>query len=250
MGELQRNYYGSLCTEMYEILHEKAPEEELEFYLSYGKKGMKILEPLCGTGRFLVPFLEAGLDICGVDLGEMLEKLKEKAPDAKIVQTDILEYTTEERFDYIFISSGSVSLFTDMGVCKKIIKKLKGLLAAGGTLVFAVDTVANRCRDDEDYELTASVKPGEGLELSLKTKNYYDEKSQTQYSPGIYEWSRGKRLLQREEMDFQTHLYRFGEMEEVLAELGFGTVKTYASFSKEPAKDDRAEMFLFECKEK
>ena len=42
-----KNYYGSLCTEMYEILHEKAPQDELNFYLSYAEKGKKILEPLC-----------------------------------------------------------------------------------------------------------------------------------------------------------------------------------------------------------
>ena len=51
-----KNYYGSLCTEMYEILHKDAPKDELEFYLSYAEKGMSILEPLCGSGRFLVPF--------------------------------------------------------------------------------------------------------------------------------------------------------------------------------------------------
>ena len=38
-----KNYYGSLCTEMYEILHETAPEDELEFYLSYAQKGQKML---------------------------------------------------------------------------------------------------------------------------------------------------------------------------------------------------------------
>ena len=32
MEEIKRNYYGSLCTEMYEILHKEAPQEELEFY--------------------------------------------------------------------------------------------------------------------------------------------------------------------------------------------------------------------------
>lgn len=25
------NYYGSLCTELYEILHQEAPEDELNF---------------------------------------------------------------------------------------------------------------------------------------------------------------------------------------------------------------------------
>ncbi len=56
-----KNYYGSLCTEMYEILHKEAPEDELSFYLSYAEKGMSILEPLCGSGRFLVPFLQRGV---------------------------------------------------------------------------------------------------------------------------------------------------------------------------------------------
>ena len=113
--EMTKNYYGSLCTEMYEILHKKAPQDELEFYLSYAEKGMSIFEPLCGSGRFLVPFLERGYDICGMDLStEMLAKLKEKAPDARAVQGDVLEYEPEKKFDYIFISSGSVSLFTDM----------------------------------------------------------------------------------------------------------------------------------------
>lgn len=34
MGLHKQNYYGSLCTEMYEILHKQAPRDELDFYLS------------------------------------------------------------------------------------------------------------------------------------------------------------------------------------------------------------------------
>ena len=76
MEQIKQNYYGSLCTEMYEILHKVAPNDELRFYLSYAKKGQKILEPLCGSGRFLVPFLEYGFDICGMDLSdEMLKNI-------------------------------------------------------------------------------------------------------------------------------------------------------------------------------
>ena len=93
---------------MYEILHKKAPQDELDFYLSYAEKGMKILEPLCGSGRFLIPFMERGLDICGMDLSsEMLAKLKQKNPDADVIQADILEYSSTQLYDYIFISSGS-----------------------------------------------------------------------------------------------------------------------------------------------
>lgn len=85
-GELKQNYYGSLCTEMYEILHEQAMSDE------------------------------------------MLDKLRHKAPNAKSIQADIINYTVQKKFDYIFILSGSISLFTDMSKCRGILQRLKELL--------------------------------------------------------------------------------------------------------------------------
>lgn len=243
-----KNYYGNLCTEMYEILHDKAPQDELDFYLSYAEKNKKILEIMCGSGRFLVPFLKYGYNIRGVDFSvEMLEKLKLKAPEADVEYADIAEYTTNEQFDYIFISSGSVSLFTDMNLCQKILKKIKGLLAPAGKFVFAVDTIAAKCLDNDDYETSVSVKLNNGFDLILKTKNYFDVQQQIQFSPGIYELYDRDKLLKSEHMDFQTHLYKFGEMENYLREAGFTEIKTYSSFEKEIAIDDCCDMFLFEC---
>lgn len=243
-----KNYYGSLCTEMYEILHKDAPQDELSFYLSYAEKGMKILEPLCGSGRFLVPFLEKGFDICGMDLStEMLAKLKEKAPTAKVAQGDILKFDPEEKYDYIFISSGSVSLFTDMKMCVSILHKMQCLLKKGGKFVFAVDTIADRCPDDSDYHTSISVKTKEGFDLVLKGKNFYDEETHTQFSPSIYELYNGTELLQQEEMDFQTHLYELGEMESYLRDIGFTKINVYSSYDKVVAENNQSEMFLYEC---
>ena len=96
----------------------------MEFYLSYAKKEVNILEALCGSGRFFIPFLKRGLNIKGIDNShEMLEKLKLKSPNADTFEVDIEQYQSSEKFDYIFISSGSVSLFTDIRQCKKILKK-------------------------------------------------------------------------------------------------------------------------------
>lgn len=249
MKNEKQNYYGSLCTEMYEILHETAPQDELEFYLSYAKEGDKIFEPLCGSGRFLIPFMQKGLDISGMDMSdEMLQKLKQKAPSAKAFKADINKYISDKKYDYIFISSGSVSLFTNLTECKKILGKLKEMLAPNGKLVFAVDTLANRCSNDDDYKISISVKTPEGFDLILKNKNYFDPKSCTQYSPGIYELYNGQKLLQSEKMDFQTHLYKLGEMEKMLDEIGFSSVKTYSSYQKQIASDNNCEMFLYECR--
>lgn len=248
MNQQKQNYYGDLCTEMYELLHESTPQDELGFYLSYAKPKDKILEVLCGSGRFLVPFMEHGYDIFGVDLShEMLAKLLQKAPNAKVVQADILDYTSPVKYDYIFITSGSVSLFTDIDLCKQILKKIKGFLKPNGRFVFAVDTIGNQCPDDDDYKITATKKTRDGCELILKTKNHFDAQSQTQFSPGIYELYNQNTLLKQEYMDFQTHLYKFQEMEAYLKEIGFTQVKTYCSFAKNLATSNEDEMFLYEC---
>ena len=60
--------YLNLCTQVYELSKPKVPEADYNFYKSYlqDAKG-KILEPMCGTGRFLLPFLQDGFDIQGFD---------------------------------------------------------------------------------------------------------------------------------------------------------------------------------------
>ena len=42
--------------------------------------------------------------------------------------------------------------------------------------------IFDRCTDDSDYKVNISVKTKEGLNLILKEKNYYDDKSQTPVS--------------------------------------------------------------------
>ena len=141
----------------------------------------------------------------------------------------------------------SVSLFTDMQLCRKILLKMKRLLRKGGKFVFAVDTVEDRCPDDAEYRTSVSVKTKDGFTLILKGKNYYDETTHTQYAPSIYELYDGTTLLQQERMDFQTHLYELGEIEPYLKDIGFSQVHVYSSYDKVIAENNGTDMFLYEC---
>lgn len=67
--------YQSLCAKFYEADKPEAPQEALHFYEAYAKKSDgKILEPMCGTGSYLPPLLNAGLDIIGFDGSEAMLK--------------------------------------------------------------------------------------------------------------------------------------------------------------------------------
>lgn len=242
------NYYGSLCTTMYELLHPIAPEDELQFYLQYANNKMNILEPLCGTGRFLVPFLKKGFNITGFDMStEMLEELYRKAPYAQVFKSSIEEFRCKEKFDYIFITSGSFSLFLDKDTAFNVLMKMKESLTSKGKFVFAAETTANIIPDRKDYLEDCRVKTQECYDLVLKTKNYYDKHKKILLSPSLYELYDGVNLLRKEEMDFRIKLYDFGELDELILKAGFKRIHVYSDFKKREIADINSKTFLYEC---
>jgi hypothetical protein len=56
--------YVNLCTQVYDISKPVPPKDKYAFYLSYVVSANgRILEPMCGTGRFLLPLVVEGFDI-------------------------------------------------------------------------------------------------------------------------------------------------------------------------------------------
>jgi 2-polyprenyl-3-methyl-5-hydroxy-6-metoxy-1,4-benzoquinol methylase len=73
MGNLDT--YLNLCTQVYDLSKPTPPKDAYEFYYSYAAQAKgPILEPMCGTGRFLIPLLEEGFDIYGFDASEHMLK--------------------------------------------------------------------------------------------------------------------------------------------------------------------------------
>ncbi|MHB1393939.1 MAG: class I SAM-dependent methyltransferase [Clostridia bacterium] len=139
-------YYGSLCTQMYELDKPYAPEEELSFYMSYAKcKDMKILEPMCGSGRFFLPFVEQGFHIDGFDISkDMLEvcraKCDKKGLGANLQNVSMEGFSTDEKYDLIMMPGGSFTLLIDDGVVSSSLTKLRDILRPEGTLLIEVLT--------------------------------------------------------------------------------------------------------------
>ncbi len=78
--------HSVLCTQYYDLDKPDAPDDAFAFYLQYANRiEGKILEPMCGSGRFLIPIMELGYDIEGFDASQfMLEALYIKCKNKKI----------------------------------------------------------------------------------------------------------------------------------------------------------------------
>lgn len=77
--------YGEISTLFYELDKPTAPELALAWYeAALRQSGGRVLEPMCGSGRFLVPLLKRGLMVDGFDPSEpMLKACREKAAAAR-----------------------------------------------------------------------------------------------------------------------------------------------------------------------
>ena len=75
---LTTNRYGSIAAEIYDIDKPDFALPDTAFHLErFRGFAAPILEPACGSGRTLIPFLQAGLDMTGFDPSpEMLDRCR------------------------------------------------------------------------------------------------------------------------------------------------------------------------------
>lgn len=138
--------YQNLCTEFYDLDKPHAPEDALSFYLDYAKKAESpILEPMCGSGRFLIPMLEQGLKIEGLDsslhmLKACLKKCAAKKIEPILYSQYITEMALEKQYGLIFIPNGSFGLITDKKLAQHCLRMFYEHLLPGGKLVFEIET--------------------------------------------------------------------------------------------------------------
>jgi SAM-dependent methyltransferase len=127
---MEENVYSSLSTEVYDIINAEAPVDALEFYLRRLETGEEpVLEPMCGSGRFLIPFLERGIDIDGIDASYfMLQKCRQrcemKGLTPVLYEQFMQKLELPRRYGYIFIPAGSFCLITDEKDARESLKRL------------------------------------------------------------------------------------------------------------------------------
>src|SRR5262245_34854390 len=138
--------YLNLCTQVYDLSKPIPPKDAYDLYRSYAVQANgRMLEPMCGTGRFLLPLVAEGFDVHGFDGSRhMLDALQKKAKaqnlKVHVWQGLVAELNIQKKYKLIFIPSGSFGLITDENEAKNALKIFYDLLENGGKLVFEAET--------------------------------------------------------------------------------------------------------------
>jgi len=224
--------YGPLCTDFYDLDKPEAPPDALAFWRSQAEQaGGPVLEAMCGSGRFLVPLREAGIDIDGVDASpHMLRACRERCAARDLTGELTLQRLEEldlpRRYALAFVTAGSFNLLDDATV-PVVLAALKRHLEPGGRLVLELITGAGWRLGDPRWTGRWVDRP-DGARIVLSTLMQYEADSRTYHLIDKYELVRGSRLLDTEFEDLRIRAYTLDE---------FGVVAERAGFRVEWAQD-------------
>ncbi|MEN9577904.1 MAG: hypothetical protein RJA70_913, partial [Pseudomonadota bacterium] len=130
--------YGKLATEFYQLDKPEAQPDAFDFYASFAREARgPIHEPLCGSGRFLLPLLAEGLDISGSDASaHMLDACSARAErlglSPELSQQRLETLSLARAPSLMFIPSGSFALLLDDDLVRSALRRAYEVLAPGG----------------------------------------------------------------------------------------------------------------------
>lgn len=248
--------YKSLCTEYYELDKPAPPPDALKCYLNYAKEAEgRILEPMCGTGRFLIPLLEQGYAVAGFDSSShMLEVCRKKCADRKLtaeLSEDTFEtFSLPGMYNLIFIPSGSFGHLITQEQVDKALAFIVERLNSGGKFVFEIETLKS-VREPQGIWKGRWVSRPDGSKIVMYVLSRFDPVSRVDEGLFRYELWEANGISKTEVEDYRVRYYEPAEMESLLQRHGLETI---AKWQAEPHSmieaSDADSVVLFECVKK
>lgn len=134
--------YGELCTEVYDISKPLGYSTgDVEYYIErLSNVQGKVLEMGCGSGRVMIPLLQAGIAMDGLDYSEeMLDSCRRRCKELKLapklIKDEMHNFKLDDQYDAIIIPAGSFQLIEDREQAITALHHIYSHLSPGGRLI-------------------------------------------------------------------------------------------------------------------
>lgn len=135
--------YKKIHSEWYELISDREDHsKEIDFWSRIIEEAEEpALELGSGTGRVLIPLLEQGLDVVGIDtskdmMNRCLARCKVKGLQAELHEQSMLDFDLPRKFSLIFLDSGGLGLFISNQDIQATFGRVMAHLKPGGLFIF------------------------------------------------------------------------------------------------------------------
>lgn len=245
------NRYGALAAEIYDIDKPFGALPDTKFHLArFSGFGRPILEPACGTGRTLVPFLEAGHDITGFDQSpEMLERCRARcvaggfSPDLR--QQRFEDFRYDRKFGAILVPVGTFTLIDDAAVAQAVLRRFRDALEPGGIVVLDIQGLGFLAHTGDDRR-SWIAQNGDLLTIE-GIRNRTDWLAQRAEYAIRYERWRDNRLVETHLEPMAQRYWGVEEFRLTLEAAGFGQVSVVGGYDRDRPLRANARSLTFEA---
>lgn len=247
------NGYSQLATEVYDIDKPVGHSfGDVEFYRQRLEScSGRILEPAVGSGRILIPLLEAGLVVDGLDSSpEMLAACRSRCAsrglEPVLREVDMSAFSMPERYEAIVVPAGSFLLLTDRGRSLAALECFREHLLPGGRLILDLELQTDLHTGPAS---TKSWKTPEGDLITMESKltevNFLEQYTVSHLR---YEKWRDGQLLRTELQQFPLRWYGLKEFELVLDASGYSEVVVSADYEHGRRPSNSGQTLTFEAR--
>lgn len=226
------------------------------------RSGQPALDLGCGTGRLLLPYLQAGLDVDGCDysqdmLAQCEERAKREGLSPRLYAQAMHELDLPRRYRTIF-ACGVVGLGGERRLTMQAMQRCFEHLRPGGTFAFNMSSrwndppawlsrlPENRQSLPEEWPSSTERKLlADGTELEITARTVAVDplnESQTRQLRARL-WRNGE-LLEEQVHTQRYEEYGKNEIVLVLERAGFNDIQIFGDFSDDPATADHKELIF------
>lgn len=245
--------YKALCSEFYDLDKPSAPKDALAFYLEHSKrvKG-PILEPMCGTGNFLIPIAQAGYQVTGFDNSRAMldicrNKIRTQQVSCNLLESDFQRFKPEKLYNLVMIPLGSFCLLIDEVEVDLALNSIHAWLHKEGKFILEIETLYAKS-EALGFWQARSVKKPDGSLIVLNYTSQFDEDAAVQITLCRYEHWKDNQIIQTEAEKFQLKLYNPDSFQKTLEKNGFEVIQ-YLEPYHQSAKSGSLTV-LYECRKK
>ena len=233
--------------DLYELIFARY-DADLPFWLAFAREGGPgaVLDLCCGTGRVLLPLLEAGLEVDGVDLyPEMLEQARAKCAargfTPRLLAADMRGFATGRRYATIVIPFNAFAhnLTTDDQLAT--LERCVAHLEPGGRLAFDVftATAAMLAEPEAAPVLEMEIERDDGDRIQLWDGRRLDPAAQIQHSAiEVHEVGRDGAIVARHRFGTRVRWVTVTELDHVLRRAGFTRREVWGGTGRGPITAD------------
>lgn len=219
------------------------------------QSGQPALDVACGTGRLLLEYLLAGIDIDGVDISpEMIARCRENAArvglEPVIYVQAMQALDLPRRYRTIIVPSSSFLHLTNRTDARQALDRFYAHLEPGGVIsmsmrVFEPDPAA------EEWEVVEeAIRPADGSTIRRWFRCTYDVENRLQHTEDRYEIILDGEIVQVDSFSSSPFLtwYTVPEAIGLLTAAGFSDVGAHGDFTFTPAAADETSFIVYGVK--